>query len=322
MSAPAIGLSDKQQAMRAEGLGASEVATALGLNPYKTPAELAAEKRGEVEPQEAGEAALWGQRFERPIADEFIARRRAEGKAWSIFTPPTLRHPTSKVLMATCDRIVVPEGRRARAEWLGAAEIKNFSLYRAGEFTDDADGVPETVIVQVQAQLEVTGLEDAWLCVVLGGQSYREYPLKRDREMGGQLVEFADKWWADHVVQGLPLPLDGSDASTAFLRRRYPSNLAPALQLTPELADLVTAARGAKALLATAEEAEAAAVNALKAAIGEAEGIAGAVTWRNNKPSTRTDWEQVARQLHAPADLVAKFTTTKPGARVLRFAKE
>ncbi len=315
-----LGLSEQQKALRATGLGASEVPTALGLNPWKSAAELAAEKRGELEPTEAGEAALWGQRFERPIAEEFITRRRAEGLALSIFTPPTLRHPTSPILMATCDRVIVPEGRRARSEWLAELEIKNLSMYRREEFGDAADDIPEPILVQVQVQLEVIGLEDAWLAVVLGGQSYQERPLKRDREMGGQLAAFVEEWWADHVVQGLACPVDGSDASSAYLRRRFPSNLGPAIDPTADLVELVEAARDAKTLLREAEAGESEAINALKAAIGEAEGITGLCTWKSNKPSRKTDWEAVAGALHPPPDLVTLHTANRPGARVLRFA--
>ena len=317
-------LSPKQHAMRAEGLGASEVPTALGLNPFQSAAELAAVKRHEMEPSTAGEAALWGQRFERPIADELISRRRAEGHAWSIFTPPTLVHPACDVLMATCDRIFVPEGRRARTEWIAPAEIKNLSAFRREEFGEAVDDIPERILVQVQVQLEVTGLDFAWLAVVLGGQQYQEREIRRDRELGGQLVEFTAKWWADHVVQGIAVPVDGSEASTSYLRRRFPSEAGPMLDPSPEAEQLVAALRVAKETLKAAKAAEAEAGNALRALIGEASGVATLATWKANKPGSTTEWEALARSLAASPEQIAKFTQTKPGARVLRLlgAKE
>lgn len=327
-SATVLGLSPRQKFLRSTGLGASEVPTALGINPWKSPAELAEEKRGVLEPSEAGEAAMWGHIIERPIADHFIERRRAEGKAWSIFTPPTLRHPTCDLMLATLDRVIVPEGRRARETWISEVECKNFSAYRSNEFRMDEE-IPEPVLVQLQVQMEVVGFDYAWLAVLIGGQQYQERQIPRDREMGGMLVQFVEKWWADHVVQGLPCEPDGSEAYAGFLRRRYPSNLAPALPLTPEAAQLVAAARAAKAELAQAEEREAEAVAKLKALIGEAEGVQGLCTWKNNKPSTKTDFEAAFQKLVAdsqcPAgtahELVQQFTTTKPGARVLRLSK-
>lgn len=330
MSAPArcLGLSEKQQAIRATGLGASEVPTALGLNPFQSAAELAAVKRGEMEPSPAGEAAKWGQRFERPIADEWIDRRRAEGHAWSIFTPGTIRHPTCSVLLASPDRIVVPEGRRARAEWIEGLEIKNLSFFRGVEFGEADDDIPERILVQVQVQLEVTDLDVSGLGAVTGGQSYIERELRRDREMGGMLVQFTEKWWADHVVQGLPVPVDGSAASTSYLRRRFPADHGPLLERTPEAEQLVAVLRSARMHLRTAEEEETAAGNALRALIGDAAGVAGLATWKANKPSQKVDWEAIAAELLrlAPAETAARLTTlhttTKAGARQLRLSKE
>lgn len=315
-------LSPRQQALRAEGLGASEVPTALGENPFQSAAELAAVKRGELLPVEAGEAAKWGQRFERPIADEFIARRRGEGHAWSIFTPPTLRHPTSRIVMATLDRVIVTEGRRAREEWLADLEIKNLSEYRRAEFGEADDEIPERILLQVQVQLEVTGLDMAWLAVVLGGQRYQERQIVRDREIGGMLVQFAEKWWADHVVQGLPVPLDGSEAASDYLRRRYPAEQRPMLPVSDEAAQIVARLRIAKAAAKQAAEDEKTIANTLRALIGEAAGVEGLASWKANRPSSVTDWEALARSLGASPEQIAKFTATKPGARVLRLAKE
>jgi putative phage-type endonuclease len=317
-------LSARQQAMRAEGLGASEVPTALGLNPFQSAAELAAVKRGELPAFEGNEFTRWGQRLEKPIAEEWLERHAGEGVG--IFTPGTLRHPTCPVLLASPDRVVVPNGRRARDAWLSLLEIKAVSAYRAGEFGEAADEIPEAYLVQVQVQLEVTGLEKATLVPLLGGNAYREYPQTRDREFGGQLVQFAEKWWADHVVQGLPVPVDGSEASSSYLRRRFPAEAGPLLDPTPELEQLVQRLKDARLVLRTAEAEESAAGNALRALLGEAAGVAGLVSWKANKPSEKTDWEAVALSFAAThpeqfRDFVKQFTTTKPGARVLRLLK-
>lgn len=313
------GLSEKQRAMRAEGLGASEIPVALGLSPFQSAAELAAVKRGELPPFEGNRFTHWGTTLEGAIVQEWLRRHREAGEDVSIFTPPTMRHPKSPVVMATSDRIVVPEGRRARDVWQGCLEAKLASAYRASEFGEEADAIPEAYMVQVQVQLEVLDLPQAWLVTLIGGNDWREYHQERDREMGGQLVEFAEKWWSDHVVQGIAVEPDGTDAYSAFLKKRYPSNLSGLLEARPEHFDLVEAVRQAKAALKSAEETEAAAVAALKAAIGEAEGIAGLATWKNNKPGSKTDWQQVAKQLHASPELISKFTTPTAGARVLRL---
>lgn len=325
MSTTTSGLSEKQQAIRATGLGASEVPIALGLSRFTSAAELAAVKRGELPPFSGNEFTHWGQRLERVIADEWLDRHREEGV--SIFTPGTLRHPTCSVLLASPDRVIAPEGRRARETWRGLLEIKATSAYRASEFGDAADEIPEAFLVQTQVQMEVCGLEHAALVPLIGGNDYREYPQIRDPEMGGQLVQFVERWWADHVVQGLPVPVDGSEASTSYLRRRYPTNQGPALRFSEEAELLAARLRAAKAALRAAEAEESAAGNGLRAFIGDAAGIEGVATWRANRPWQKIDWEALAREAIEPLSLdrlIARHTTTKPGSRVLRLltAKE
>ena len=59
--------------------------------------------------------------------------------------------------------------------------------------------------------------------------------------------------------------------------------------------------------------------------MGDATAIKGVCTWKNNKDSVKTDWEQVASVALASMSaedqkkLIASYTKTKPGARVLRI---
>jgi hypothetical protein len=68
----------------------------------------------------------------------------------------------------------------------------------------------------------------------------------------------------------------------------------------------------------------------LKEAIGEKAGIVGngwSATWKQNKPSVKTDWKEVAEVVKAIAPetyeaALKKHTEEKPGARVFRFRNE
>lgn len=310
-------LHDRQLEMRKTGLGASELGTALGLNPFQSSAELAAVKRGELPAFEGNRFTRWGNTLEAVIAAEWLRVHREAGEDVSLFTPPTIRHPKCPVMLATADRIVVPAGRRAREAWLGEVEAKNVSAHRAAEFEDGE--IPEIYQVQTQAQLETLDLERAWLVALAGGNDWKEFPIARDRETGGMLVEFAARWWADHVVQGLPIPVDGTEASASYLRRRFPSEHGPMLPPSEEAAALVKRVREVKAAAKRAAEEDKLASNLLRQFIGEAAGIEGLATWKANKPSTVTDWEALARSVGATSEQIAKFTSSKPGARVLRL---
>ena len=45
---------------RKQGIGGSDASVVCGINRYKSPVELWLDKTGQLPPQEAGEAAYWG----------------------------------------------------------------------------------------------------------------------------------------------------------------------------------------------------------------------------------------------------------------------
>lgn len=292
-------LTERQQAVRATGIGASEIAAVAGLHPTKRPIDVYAEKVGEVPPFEGNEDTRWGQRLERVVAEAWLEEH--PGK--SIFTPGTLRHREHAFAVASPDRIVVPEGRRARDTWEQALEIKNVALYRAEGFGEEGtDEVPEHMLVQVQWQLEVADLPRGVLVPLIGGNRMRQYPIERDRELGAMLLEVAGRFWADHIEPRVPPRVDGSRSYATFLRKRFPAVTGPMLPPTPELEELVGLVREAKRAAKAAAAVEAEAANRLRATIGEAEGIEGLCTLRLQQGST--------------------YTVTREPGRVLRLAKE
>lgn len=293
----------EQQAERRKGLGASEVPIALGLSRFQAAQELADVKRGILPPFEGNRFTRCGTLLEAAIAQGWLEDHAAEGV--EIFTPPKIPHPSSKILFASPDRVVVPAGRYERADWIRLLECKNTSAWNVGSFGESGQegaALPETFVVQAQTQMEVAGLDACTVVVLIGGNDPREYPLTRDREMGGDLVQFAEKWWGDHVVQGLPCPVDGTGAYSEYLRKRYPAAVAPPIPATPELRELVASLRAAKAATKVAKEAEDLIGNQLRAAIGEADGVDGLCTYRLQAGST--------------------YTVTREPSRVLRLAKE
>lgn len=317
MATTTLGLTQKQQALRATGIGASEVAAVMGLHPTMRPIDVWAVKVGETPAFEGNEFTRWGQRLERAIADAWLEEH--PGK--SIFTPGTLRHrdPRFPFALASPDRIVVPEGRRAREVWEKVLEIKNVSTFRADAFGEGDDEIPEHMLVQVQWQLEVADLEPAELVPLIGGHDFRTYPLTRDRDLGAMLLEGVARFWTDHVEKRVPPPVDGSKSYDSYLRRRFPRDAGPVLEPTPETKAIVATLRAAKAAKKAAEAAEAEAENLLKASLGDAAGIAGLCTWKSNA-SGGTDWKGLAASLNPTAEQIAAFA--RPGARVLRLTKE
>ena len=294
----AIGLSEKQQAIRTQGIGASEVARVLGLVPGAI--DVYAAKTGEGEPFEGTTLTEFGQRIERVIGEAYLDRHVEE--KIRIYTPGTIVYPQHSWALASPDRVVAPEGlgRPAREQWLRVLEIKTV-FFSSAEYGEGADEIPERHLVQVAWQQEVCGVEDATLVALVNGD-YREYPLKRDREMGGLLLQAVEKWWVDHVLARVPPPVDGSAAYTEYLRRRYPLDSGPMLDPSPEAEAIVARLREVKAATKEAKATEEEIANQLRALLGNAAGIQGLCTYRMQKGCT--------------------YTSTREPGRVLRLAKE
>ncbi len=332
MATAALGLTDKQIDIRKTGIGASEapdIVLAGGITTY-------ARKVGDADPFEGNSLTEFGHRVERVIGEAWTERHPGV----RIYTPGTLRHPEHSWALASPDRVVAPAGlgRPARDTWEQLLEIKTV-FFSGSDFGEGIDEIPDRHLVQVQWQLEVVGLEEATLVALVNGD-YREYPVHRDREMGALLLAEVGRFWHENVLARVPPPVNGSDAYTAFLRRRHPRDTIPAIPETPELREIVDRLRAAKEALKQAEAFEAEAANELRAIVGDAAGVEGLCTYRANKDSQKTDWEAMARSLyatlakampHAPTDdqelrafdeILSEFTTTKPGARVLRLSKE
>lgn len=293
MATTVIGLSEKQQALRLTGVGASEVWDVLngGILTY-------ARKVGEAEPFEGNSLTEFGHRIERVIAEAYAERH----PGIRVFTPGTLRHPKHEWALATLDRVVAPPGvgRPARAQWIEGLEIK-VSFFSADEYGEGSDDVPEKYQVQVQWQMEVADLEQVTLVALVRGD-YREYPIRRDREMGAMLLEVVGRFWRDHVLARVPPPVDGSKAYTDYLRGRHPLEKGPVLPATAEAAEVVTRLRAAKASTEAAGRAEELVKQQLMKLIGDAAGIEGLCTYKTQAGST--------------------FTVTREASRVLRLAKE
>ncbi len=313
-------LTQEQHEVRRTGIGASEIAAVAGIDPYRRPIDVWAEKLGLVEPFAGNRYTKWGSLLEAVIADSY-----AEDNGVVLTSPGTLRHPQHEIVLATPDRLVHPS---VNAPPVRNLQIKCSDARNAEQWGEGPDDVPEQYLCQVTWEMAVTGLPETDLAVLIGGNEDRVYRIRRDLELEGQLIEVAEKFWRDHVLTQDPPPVDGTEQYGNYLKCRFPRDARPLLPATQEACDLVDQLRFRRAALAAAVEAEAEIENRIKALISDAAGIEGLVTWKAAKPSTKTDHKQVAEQLqpYVKSDIVQKiitqYTTTKPGSRRFLLAKE
>lgn len=237
------------------GIGASEVATVLGLNPWKTRLQLWAEKTGRTPPDETNnrEAAEWGLLLEPVVADRYMRQTERVLERMGVLLRSNV-HPWA---LATPDYWCVDID--------GPAQIKTTSAYR---LKDWAEGPPETVRIQVHAEMLVTGAARATVGVLVGGQRFMWADVDRDEVLMQRIIDAGREFW--QMVQDDEWP-DPTEDDGQLVTAMYPEAVPHLETRLPEEAvewdqQLTEAKRQLKHWTAVKERYEA----ALKLAIGDA----------------------------------------------------
>lgn len=310
-------LTAEQLALRQTGIGASEIAAVAGLDPHRTPLDVWMLKRGLDEPFAGNAFTRWGERLEAVIAGAY-----AEVRGVLLDTRDTLRHPGEPWMLATPDRVVLDSaGGEERL-----LQVKNRGLRQADRWGEPGtDQVPDEVAAQCHWEMAVAGLHLCDVAVLIGGNDFRIYTLRRDPEIETALTGIGRRFWFDQVVAGVRPEPTASDG--AALARLFPSHNDLLLPATVEHVTLTTQLLDVRHRIAALEADREALEAHLKAAIGEHAGLDlpnGRITWKATRPARSTDWKAVAEDLRpfieadmagATDNIIARHTTTKRGAR-------
>jgi len=300
---------DDWLAVRRTGIGGSDAAAAVGLNPYQSQLELWLEKTGrdtgliKPDPMDTTEPVYWGALLEPIVAAAYTQQTGRRVRKLNA----VLRHPTVPYMLANLDR-----------EIIGAPDVQILECKTAGEFGARLwrDGVPEYIQLQVQHQLAVTGKQAADVAVLLCGQKLEVHRIVRDDALIGQLILLEGRFW-QYVVSDTPPPADGSESADAALRCLYPQDSGQTMDfredrpLSAALADLVAL----RAEIAEREVLEAHFKQKIQQAMGDASRAlfeTGEVTFKRSKDANGID---LKRLLTDHPELQAPYAITKPGSR-------
>jgi putative phage-type endonuclease len=292
-------------------ISGTELSCILGLNRYAGPMQVYLDKKGLAEPLIETSPMRWGKRLEREIlkgyADD-LQRPIQFADSYQL-----IRCPGFPLLGATLD-----------ARWLDGdcrpVDAKNRRQKTPDWGESGTDQFPRHYQIQLIAQMMVTGTQVADLAALFGGNELVPYTIILDPDYPEIIKEKVSKWWEFHIVQDNPPEVDGSDASTEYLKAKFARGVEMTKPATDQVRAWVEARKAADAEIKEAERRKTEAENRLKDYLGEATAISGLITWRNNKDSAKTDWEKLALTYHPTKGMIEQFTTTKPGPRVLRFS--
>jgi len=248
-------------AKRTDGIGASEVSAVFGLNPWKSPYALWAEKCGLVASDGIEtEWQRWGNVLEPVICEEYSAqtgRKVIDHGRYAI-----RRSTTCPVLTCTLDREVEAVDERGP----GVMDAKNVGPYKDSDW---ADGAPLIYQIQIQAQLEVTGYKWGSLAVLIGGQKFRWIDVERNDKFIEKLRAKCLAFWKLVETREAP-PVDGSDSTSDALARLNPIDDGETIALPGAALEWDEAILIANETIKAAEARKAEAQNQIKAAMGAA----------------------------------------------------
>ena len=297
-------------AIRRSGIGSSDAAAALGLNPYKSQLELWMEKTGRLsgnfEPshdEKLTSPLHWGQVLEPIVADHYAQHTGNRVQRVNAI----LQHVDHPWMMANLDREVVGN------DDVQILECKTAGVHGAKLWKQ---GVPEYVQLQVMHQLAVTGQQSADVAVLLGGHELQIHRIERDEDLIEQLIALERQFW-DYVEKDTPPPADGTDSADRALRALFPKDDGEAVDFSEDenLNQAFAELQHVRETLDSAKKDETRLRHRLQQAMGyatQANFSTGRISWKQSQPSTRLDGK--ALQKDHP-DLCAQYLTLVPGSR-------
>ena len=268
---------DEWLALRRTGIGGSDAGAIMGVSPYKGAFSVWADKQGKLPPLEDNEAMRQGRDLE-----DYVARRFAEASGLKVrHEYSMLRSVEHPCMLADIDRRII--GERAGLECKTSRDI-TMARYRNGEY-------PMEYYCQCLHYLAVTGWDCWYLAVLVYGTDLLIYKICRDEVMDDieALIKAEEAFWQNHMVLDQPPAPDALDSTAAALGSVYPhedgTTVCADQDADQALTDLAALKAQKRALDRQITERE----NQIKAAMGEAEVIAGtsvSATWRSSERTT------------------------------------
>ncbi len=300
---------DEWLTVRRQGIGSSDAAAAVGLNPYKSQLQLWMEKTGRdgalpvVDPSDEQSPMYWGTLLEPIVAAHYT--RRSGHRVRRVNA--VLQHPEHSWMLANIDREVV-----------GASDVQILECKTAGIHGARLwrDGVPEYVQLQVMHQLAVTGKQAADVAVLLGGQELQVFRIERDDTLIAQLVVLEQQFWG-YVERDQQPPADGSASAELALRCLYPRDSGTTLDFSTdlEMSGVFSDLLAVREVITTQTALESQLKQRIQQRMGEATRAVfeiGEVSWKRSKDGTSLDTTQLLKD---HPEMAQTYAMTKPGSR-------
>ena len=291
---------------RESGIGSSEVATIVGLNPWETPYQLWRRKVGLDAPKQENFAMKAGHYLEDAVA-----------QFWHDETGQDIIKSSAGDWLIVNDERPYMRVSPDRTYWLADMPHNNANKgileCKTTQMSIDADDIPKHWFCQVQYQLGVAELEQgslAWLC---SGREFGYKNLALVPDFFAWLVEEVEKFWLDNI-QGKQEPTAANVQDILLKYNRHTDG--KIVEVNDDIFAAYQDLKAVKEELSAIEEKKAALEEKIKLGFGDAEAISYGgqtlATWKAPKPSSKFDAKAFTA---AHPDLAKEFTFPTQGAR-------
>jgi putative phage-type endonuclease len=286
-----LSLTPEQHAARRDGVGASEVAVALGLSPYMTPLALYQIKRGEIAPAEETLPMRYGNHVESFVLGEFL---RNHPTFELVVAPPTLRRGP---MLAHLDALIPSQAN---------VQVKT-ARTRQGWGDSGSPDIPMHYVLQVQAEMLLASVRVSFVPTLFGGADYDEFVVEADTELQDMIETGVHEFWQRVQSGEPPEPVTVEDAVARWGR----SSITDRVMADQTVLTAVEAMRAARETIKAAEAIEEASKAIVLRALGERDTLVGPdgktiATWKAQAGAKRFD-AALFRTEHP--ELAAAFTT-------------
>jgi len=302
---------DEWLKVRKQGIGSSDAAAAIGMNPYQSQLELWMVKTGrdaglpKPNSDDPKSPVYWGHVLEPIVAEQYSQQTGRKVRRVNA----VLQHsdPDKHWMLANLDYSVAADD-----------EVQILECKTAGEFGSRLwkEGVPDYIQCQVQHQLAVTGKQAADVCVLLCGQELKIYRVDRNEELIGALVALEREFWT-FVETDTPPPADGTDSADRALRHLYPVDQGETVDFSQskDLSGAFDELLAIRSDMETLKSTESHLKQRIQSQMGDASKAtfpSGSVSWKRSKDSIGLNTKKL---LQDQPELLDQYPITKSGSR-------
>lgn len=187
-------------------LGGGDAGPIAGLSPHKTKLGVFHEKKGTAPPVVDNENMEWGRLLEKPVADKWFMEQRKKGGICRMnYSPPTFQSVDHSFMRANVDAMIETD------EGPGVLEVKTADKDQAFKWGDAEDAVPTQYFMQGLHYMAVTGVEYCIFALLLGGNRYKTYKIRRDESSIANLIQIESDFWEKLQANIEPAPVIGNE---------------------------------------------------------------------------------------------------------------